>query len=156
MKLAIYECRGNGCQDVPWMEKMSKQRGMGCAGRHHPPGRADEVGRLVRDKLRRGQNVALRSPGPKDRRSLCSELKEREGSSWDADAKARMLVKKKKKKTYVWDPKNQISLPQKLVLQWIVFLANWPACMSVLELQRYVDAYMFLAFMSSGDQERLG
>ena len=29
----------------------------------------------------RGQNVALRSPGPKDRRSLCSELKEREGSS---------------------------------------------------------------------------
>lgn len=155
MKLAIYECRGNGCQDAPWMEKMSKQRGMGCAGRHHPPGRADEVGRLVRDKLRRGQNVALRSPGPKDRRSLCSELKEREGSSWDADAKARMLVKKKKK-TYVWDPKNQISLPQKLVLQWIVFLANWPACMSVLELQRYVDAYMFLAFMSSGDQERLG
>ena len=131
---------GTGVRMLQWMEKMSKQRGMGCPGRHHPPRRADEAGRLVRDKLRRGQNVALRSPGPTDRRSLCSELKEREGSSWDADAKARMLVKKKKKKTYVWDPKNQISLPQKLVLQWIVFLANSPVCMSVLDLQRYVDA----------------
>ena len=85
---------GTGVRMLQWMEKMSKQRGMGCAGRHNPSRRADEAGRLVRDKLRRGQNVALRSPGPKDRKSLCSELKEREGSSGDADAKARMLVKK--------------------------------------------------------------
>ena len=35
--------------------------------------------------------------GSRDRRLLCPELKEREGSSRDADAKARMLVKKKKK-----------------------------------------------------------
>ena len=33
--------------------------------------------------------------GSRDRKSLCPELKEREGSSQDADAKARMLVKKK-------------------------------------------------------------
>ena len=42
-----------GVRMLQWMEKMSKQRGMGCAGRHHPPGRADEAGRLVRDKLRK-------------------------------------------------------------------------------------------------------
>lgn len=64
MKLAIYECRGNGCQDAP-MDREDEQRGMGCARRHTPPGRADEAGRLVRGKLRRGQNVALRSPGKK-------------------------------------------------------------------------------------------
>ena len=47
------------------MDREDEQRGMGCARRHNPPGRADEAGRLVRGKLGRGQNVALRSPGKK-------------------------------------------------------------------------------------------
>lgn len=39
--------------------------------------------------------------GSRDRRSLCPGLKEREGSSRDADVKARMLVKKNLKKP-IW------------------------------------------------------
>lgn len=45
------------------MKSISKQRSMGCARKPKtPPGRADEAGGFVRDKVRRGQNVALRSP----------------------------------------------------------------------------------------------
>lgn len=41
--------------------------------------------------------------GSRDRRSLCPGLKEREGSSRDADVKARMLVKKNFLKAYLDD-----------------------------------------------------
>ena len=90
------------------MKSMSKQRGMGCTGKPNPPGRADEAGGFVRDKVRRGQNVALSSPvrAPKNSDSFAPEI----GSSVNR------------------------------------LLANWPACISVLELQRCAKADMSLAF----------
>lgn len=43
VKLAICECRGNGCQDILTDEK-HEQTGTGCVGNHNPVGRADDTG----------------------------------------------------------------------------------------------------------------
>lgn len=71
------------------------------SGDQERPGQAKRGGKSKEEHVQSpGLEGALGLLGSRDRRSLCPELKEREGSSQDADAKASMLVKKEKKSLF--------------------------------------------------------